>query len=329
MTTIREFNHSDRDFADVVAVYNADWPDEPTSVDEWRHYLAVRNPNYLDQQFVVEQTQPNSTNALGKPEIIAAFRVWESEGSYVPGKYRIELRIQPHWTGKGIEERMYQHVLDYLSRRTPAPKFLDTNTREDRGDRVNFWISRGFEITMREPKSELIVTDYDFSRFGNALDRVANNGIKIFTMTELQQRDPDWLQHYYDLFWPIVTDVPSTDQRTPIPFENWCKRIVDSPNLLPDANFFALNGEQWVGVSNLWKDVANPENLNVGVTGVLPSHRRKGIATALKLKTFQYAIEHGAVTLKTGNEENNPMYDLNLALGFKSKPAWLSLRKTV
>ena len=71
------------------------------------------------------------------------------------------------------------------------------------------------------------------------------------------------------------------------------------------------------------------QNLNVGVTGVLPSHRRNGIATALKLKTIQYAIDYGAVTLKTGNEENNPMYDLNMALGFKPKPAWLSLRKTL
>ncbi|MEM7125581.1 MAG: GNAT family N-acetyltransferase [Chloroflexota bacterium] len=325
MLTIRKFNHTNQDFADVVAIYNADWPDEPITIEEWRHYLDVRNPNFLDQQFVMEQTGEQ----VAKPEMVATFRIWESEGSYVPGKYRIEYCIHPNALDQGIDEQIYQYITAYVKKRNPAPQFLDTKMREDRSDRIRFWTNHGFEIVMREPKSELIVTNYDFSRFDGAFQKVANHGIQILTMTELQQRDPKWLRHYYNLFWLIINDVPSADKRTPIPFEKWRKRITDSPNLLPEANFFALDGDQWVGTSNLWKDASNKENLNVGVTGVLPSHRRQGIATALKLKTFDYAIEYGAITLKTGNEENNPMYELNLALGFKPKPAWLSLRKTL
>jgi hypothetical protein len=31
--------------------------------------------------------------------------------------------------------------------------------------------------------------------------------------------------------------------------------------------------------------------------------------------------------IETYNEENNPMYALNLALGFKPQPAWLEFEK--
>lgn len=322
MYTIREFNFTDQDYADVVAVHNADWPDEMTTVEDWQYFNSIRNPSYLDQQFVVGR----SIDDVRRQEVVATFRIWESQSSYVPGKYKIEFSILPDLGGQDVEELIFQHIREFLTERIPVPTILDTEMREDRTDRVAFWSRHGFEVIMREPESELVVTDYDFSRFEGAFERIASHGIKIFTMAELRAKDPDWLRHYYDLFWFIVNDVPSADKRTPIPIDEWGKRI-DSPRLLPEANFFALDGDQYVGVSNLWKDSSGSKNLNVGVTGVLPSHRRKGIATALKLKTIQYAIDHGAVTLKTGNEENNPMYNLNMALGFKPKPAWLKLRK--
>ena len=42
MYSIRDFDYSERDFADVVAVYNADWPDDPTSIELWQYHLNVR-----------------------------------------------------------------------------------------------------------------------------------------------------------------------------------------------------------------------------------------------------------------------------------------------
>ncbi len=62
---------------------------------------------------------------------------------------------------------------------------------------------------------------------------------------------------------------------------------------------------------------------------MLRPYRRRGIATALKLRTIDYAQQHGARSITTGNEENNPMYQINLALGFQPKPAWISYRKQI
>ncbi|MEA3408886.1 MAG: hypothetical protein U9Q95_00905, partial [Candidatus Eisenbacteria bacterium] len=64
-----------------------------------------------------------------------------------------------------------------------------------------------------------------------------------------------------------------------------------------------------------------------GLTGVVRSHRRKGIATALKVHGFSRAKEHGARWIETDNEEKNPMFELNLRLGFKPTPAWTEYRR--
>ena len=70
-----------------------------------------------------------------------------------------------------------------------------------------------------------------------------------------------------------------------------------------------------------------PELLEQGITGVRRAYRRMGLATALKLRTLDYAKAHGAKFIRTDNEENNPMYQLNLDLGFRPKPGFLVYEK--
>ena len=59
------------------------------------------------------------------------------------------------------------------------------------------------------------------------------------------------------------------------------------------------------------------------------SHRRRGIATAIKVRSIRFAKDLGYRAIQTDNEENNPMYDLNLRLGFRPTKAWLQFRMEV
>lgn len=319
MFTIRPFEKTDQDYDAFVAVKNAAWPDEPTTVEMARHNDNDRNPKYLHQRFLVE-TADN--------QVIAEGGTSESQWSYIPGKYRLTINVHPNWNGKGIEEQIHAHLMAFLNKREPKPKILDTFTRADKHQRMQFWESRGFKIIQRENVSMIDLQDYDYSRFPNAQQRVLDQGIELLTLAELQKRDPDWMQKCYDLIIPIDADIPSPDAQTPQPLEEFAKDF-KHPCFLPEAYFIAVDNGQWVGVSNLWKDDVRTDRLWVGVTGVLRSHRRRGIATALKLLTFQYAQKHGVRYLETENEENNPMYDLNVMLGFTPKPQWLAYRKEI
>ena len=67
--------------------------------------------------------------------------------------------------------------------------------------------------------------------------------------------------------------------------------------------------------------------MQTNLTGVLRSHRRRGIATTLKLHAMAFAHQYGARVIVTDNEESNPMYDLNMKLGFKPGPALVENQK--
>lgn len=317
MYTIRPFEPTDAEYEAVVAVANAAWPDEQDTVENWKHNDATRNEDRFFQRFVI-------TSEAG--QILAEASCRESNWAYVPGKYIFDITVHPDQQDQGIEAQTYDHILHFLSKRKPKLTCLDTYIREDKTDRIAFLEVRGFKVMMREANSELDLLNYDFSTYEQHLQKVKDQHIELLTLPEVQAQDNDWLQHNYDLSIAILHDVPDTDVLTPEPLNEFAKGF-EHPNFLPNAHFFALDAGQWVGLSTLWKDAVRADRLWVGLTGVLPSHRRRGIATALKWLTFDYARRHDVRYITTENEENNPMYELNLALGFKPLPAWLTYRK--
>ena len=85
--------------------------------------------------------------------------------------------------------------------------------------------------------------------------------------------------------------------------------------------------QQYIGMSVVNIMPTRPDTLYAGITGVIGSHRRRRIATMLKVKSASYAQTHGYRYIYTDNEENNPMYKLNLQLGFDPLPAWVYFEK--
>jgi GNAT superfamily N-acetyltransferase len=81
-----------------------------------------------------------------------------------------------------------------------------------------------------------------------------------------------------------------------------------------------LDNGRYVGQSDLANENQDREHLGTGYTGVHPDYRRRGIATVLKARCIQCAQELGVKTIATGNDSANPMYQLNLQLGFKPVP---------
>lgn len=170
--------------------------------------------------------------------------------------------------------------------------------------------------------------EFDFSPYAGLIERVEASGLRVCRLADLMQSDPEWQHKVYELDRGSGQDEPSPEPITMPPFEEYA-HFFTAPDFLPEGTFLALDGDEYVGMSSLEKDLARPEHLEVGFTGVLPSHRRRSIATALKLKAIAFAAEYGAVTIDTGNEENNPMYQINLRLGFQPRPAWSDYHKKI
>ena len=83
----------------------------------------------------------------------------------------------------------------------------------------------------------------------------------------------------------------------------------------------AVDGDKYIGSTDIQIfPKSDAYKAWTGSLGVLREYRRQGIATSLKIKAFEKLRKKGIRQVRTDNEENNPMYKINVALGFTPEP---------
>lgn len=317
MFRIRPFERTEADYKAVAELQAATWSDCLNSVAMWKRADALRDPRSLVQRLV----------AVDQGDIVGLAVLLEPERQYAQGKYDITIAVRPDHQRQGIGSAFYRQMLQILDGR-PLYK-LTAGTREDRQQGIRFLNRFGFNQVMREPLSSLDVDSFDAARFAGIWERMARQGIQVLPLTRAALAFPDWQHRIWNLDWELEQYLPVPSPLARLPFEKFQRFVLGRADFNPAAWFVALDSDQWVGVCRLMDLPNEPGKLYHGLTGVLHSHRRRGIATALKLSAIEYARQAGAHTIETENEEHNPMYALNLALGFQPKPAWLHFEKEV
>ena len=114
----------------------------------------------------------------------------------------------------------------------------------------------------------------------------------------------------------LENDVPTDLVEPTQTIDNWRKTLI-APWFNPHHVYIAMDGNEWIGLSSYDRGDTVSDSVSTDLTGVLPEHRRRGICSALKVYALRQMKEEGAKRIFTSNEENNPMFAINLALGFK------------
>jgi len=317
MADIRPFNWSDEDYVIILDIANAVFPDELDLPELLKHRDNARDQNYMLERVILEVD--------GKP--VGSCSFGESMWTPMPGKFWVYVQVHPDHQRRGYGKAIYDHVVGVLSEKKPT--ILDSWTREDKVGAVSFLKNRGYEQVMRGQTSRLTLAEFDPSKFADVVERVSESGVRIVSLVELKEKDPDWRKKLYELDWLLSLDVPEIDEPKKRKFEVYCRQTFDKPTFFPEGFFVALDGDEYVGVSMLDLDLADPTKLKTDLTGVVRSRRRKGIATALKIRALSKAQTTEAEYVYTDNEEKNPMYTLNIKLGFKPTPGWVHMRKNL
>src|SRR5215211_3126885 len=113
-------------------------------------------------------------------------------------------------------------------------------------------------------------------------------------------------------------DEPATDADGSMQLDQFVSNQIDSPNAVPAATFSLSTASTWICVSRLSRD-SQSATLHVGLTGVHPIYRRRGIAKTLKLRTLEYARREGFREIRAQNETTNTaMLHINAELGFET-----------
>jgi GNAT superfamily N-acetyltransferase len=92
-------------------------------------------------------------------------------------------------------------------------------------------------------------------------------------------------------------------------------RALPEERTAPELVFLAADGDRLIGVSTLFR-TEDPAVFYTDYTGVDRAYRGKGIARALKERSFAVARDHGAQKMET-EVSNEPMQQLNLRMGYK------------
>ena len=181
---------------------------------------------------------------------------------------------------------------------------------------TDFYKKNGFQISQVEFVSEISLSDFDDAKFSEQVARFENNPFRISTLNELQKGNLQWQDKLYDLWHRVELDVP-TDVAEPEKDINDWKAHHLTPWFKAEDFYVVIDGENWVALSTYDRGNIKTDTISTELTGVLPEYRRKSICMALKAHALVDLRKKGFKRVFTANEENNPMYKINLNLGFK------------
>jgi mycothiol synthase len=309
---IHPFQGTDEEYRAVAAVWNAAvYPDLPRPEQDFREFDASLKPKQLYQRLVGRfDSRVVALAHYGRDVWIAGAEI-----------YFLDFYVDPRAETEALNEQLFRYLEGALRAHNPAT--LTSQARENQEMKIRLLEREGFQLALRELRSLLDVAAFDDDAFQWTDKMLADCRLRIIPVDRWLERGPEAMRALWDLDWVILQEVPANGPRTRTPFDVFARRM----NIRPDAVFVALDGDNLVGLSTLRPSPDDPAVAHAGLTGVLPPHRRKGLATALKVKAIEFASREGIRWIATFNEENNPMYLLNLKLGFKPLPARLHYEK--
>ena len=304
------------DIPATLELYNGLRPERPPmTVEEYNlHVRELTGQRY--ESWVAE---------LGG-RIVGDFDLFEAAWDATPDTFLLYGEVHEDFREKGIGSHLHETMEERA--RAIGVRRVYTEAIETMPESISFLERRGWTRTGRtDQPSRLRVADANLDGFAGVEERLSREGIHITTLADMGADDAAFLHALQDMEFRVERDIPGSEPRVQEPYEQWLHRQLEGPaGRSPRLFWIAMHGDRPVGIARLRLTPGN--SAGNGLTGVDPEYRGRGIARALKLKTVEWAREHGIEFVFTANDvENSRMLAINTSLGYRPLPASIELVK--
>ena len=237
---------------------------------------------------------------------------------FAPRRYFVRLAVEPGRRRQGIGTAIWSQLHAELEERSALVACLWT---DDGTAGREFIVHRGFVEVIRAYEQVVALAAAPLPT--PAMEElVASKGIRIATLSELRGSDgDDALRIAHELHTACRLDQPTLGRVTAAPLADWRAYNVDAPEALTNAYFVALADHAYVGNCSVRR--RSDDTLRIGITGVLPEYRRRGIGRVLKLRVHAWGRANGFREIHTSTAGRNaPMLALNASLGYATVASW-------
>ena len=240
--------------------------------------------------------------------------------------------LDPQYNNNGYRELLYQEMLKKIKKFNGNKLFGHVYDHANYRNHQKFLINHNFKLVQTNREYSCDIREVNTEKYQSLIKKLELEGIKFYDSRDEMKNFPNHLKKLEKLEWTLDQDIPHPDgiKPTRMPFEQWKKVVLDFYNNSYGVDIVAVKDEQYIGSTDIEVyPKSEPYKGWTGGLGVIREFRRKGIATVLKVKAIEALLKKGVTEVRTDNEENNPMYKINVALGFKPVPFSLEYIKEI
>ena len=321
MIQIKKFNATDIEFRDIARIRNLVNHDSIDHPDEDKTDWAIRDKSIIRNRLLLY-----NDNTLIGLLYYAQGRDENSQTSF------FNIVIDPQYNNHGYRELLYQEMLQEVQGFKCNKLFSNIYEHPNYKNHQDLLINHNFKLVQTNREYSCNIREIDTQKYKPLIDNLESEGIRFYDSRDEMQEFPNHFQKLEKLEWTLDQDIPIPDgiQHTRMPFEEWKKVCLDFYQNAYGVDIVAVKDGQYIGSTDIEVyPKSEPHKGWTGGLGVIREFRRKGIATALKIKAIEALLKKGITEIRTDNEENNPMYKINVALGFKPVPFSLEYMKKI
>ena len=325
MIQIKKFTETDLEFKELARIDNLVNHDSIYHPDDDKNSWEIRDKSIIRDRLLLYDNN------------ILIGVIYYSQGRDKNNKTCFyTLNLDPAYNHKGFRHLLYSEMLGKIKKINCNMVHTSIYDHPNYKEHQKLLINNGFKLVQTNREYSCDIRKVDIEKYYSLIEKLESEDIKFYDSKEEMltnsKKFPDHLKKLEELEWLTEQDIPIPDgiSHTRIPFKHWLKLCHDFYENSYGIDLIAIKNNMYLGATDIHVyPKAEPYKAWTGSLGVLKEFRRKGIATALKIKAIERLLEKGVTEIRTDNEKNNPMYKINVALGFKPVPFSLDYSKEI